>query len=372
MHPTKTCRHWQQKGRCDHDNCTFKHPTKHCLIAIKGKQCEHFNNGNCNFWHYLSNSDDEKSPHKSMVAAVKHRAGGHHHDNIMMMDVSRLVKGLSLSDASRLLAGVGSSQVLIKQKTVEIVQQGSPAAQPTAPPRGPVQVGISFDTTGSMYPFLEAVRQSLKELNSELFDQMKNVEVSMLAHGDYCDKSSTYVDKYIPFVKDEAVVEKFVDGVGKTSGGDGDECYELALRRYNRDIRWHRHSTTRSLILIGDARPHEKGYTYDSFTLDIDWNSELEKLKKLGVTIYAVQCGSNHSADSFYRKLAVETGGAHLRLDMRNPSDVVDTIMAACLKQAGEQERLAKLKAKAERSGKQSVVQTIRIIEKVLVRRIEH
>lgn len=46
--------------------------------------------------------------------------------------------------------------------------------------------------------------------------------------------------------------------------------------------------------------------------------------------------------------------------------------MAACLKQAGEKERLAKLKAKAESSGKHGVVQSIRIIEKVVVRKFEH
>eukprot|EP00128_Syssomonas_multiformis_P015001 Colp12_sorted_trinity150504_noHs@27743 len=270
--------------------------------------------------------------------------------------------------------GNGVGKVIVKEHIIEKVVHHSPAMarakSPVRPVRRPVQVGISFDTTGSMFCYLEAVRHNVKELCTELFNQIDNVEVSLLAHGDYCDREDSYVDRYIPFVKDPQVVRKFLETVGATGGGLGDACYELVLRRYNKDLKWDYNSLTRSLVIIGDTNPHEKGYTYKDFTLNFDWREELAKLKKLRVTIYAIQCGNVHSATKFFKTLADETGGAHLQLGNSSPDDIVDAITAACLKQAGQLEKLAQLRLKAESSNKAHLVQVIRIIEKVHVHEI--
>ena len=93
---------------------------------------------------------------------------------------------------------------------------------------------LCFDTTGSMYGYLDEVRKQAAELVCALLDaaQKNNagLRLGVIAHGDYCDKASSYVIKYLPLVdaKDSSSVHRilsFIRDVGPTSGGDGPECY---------------------------------------------------------------------------------------------------------------------------------------------------
>jgi hypothetical protein len=51
---------------------------------------------------------------------------------------------------------------------------------------------ISFDTTGSMYPCLTQVRRNVNELITRLFNEVTDLNISIIAHGDYCDKGRPY------------------------------------------------------------------------------------------------------------------------------------------------------------------------------------
>lgn len=50
-----------------------------------------------------------------------------------------------------------------------------------------VEICFSFDTTGSMYPYLKEVRKNLKYLVQSLLLDMPSLRISIIAHGDYCD-----------------------------------------------------------------------------------------------------------------------------------------------------------------------------------------
>ena len=56
------------------------------------------------------------------------------------------------------------------------------------------------------------------------------IQLSIIAHGDYCDAHSSYVTKIQDFSEDEKTLCTFVEKLGSTGGGDADECYELILR----------------------------------------------------------------------------------------------------------------------------------------------
>ena len=51
-------------------------------------------------------------------------------------------------------------------------------------------------------------------------------------------------------------------GVQDTSGGDGDEFYELVIKKIVGKP-W-REGSSRTILLIADAEPHELGYTYEN------------------------------------------------------------------------------------------------------------
>lgn len=195
-----------------------------------------------------------------------------------------------------------------------------------------IDVAVSFDTTGSMYPCLTQVRREVSNMVKQLFADIPGLRVAVIAHGDYCDRRSTYVTKQVDFSSDQSKIVKFINGVGATGGGDSPECYELVLHEA-RDLDWQS-TTSKVLIMIGDDVPH--GPSYSENTKNLDWRKEIEGLMKVGVNVYGVQALNRRHAKSFYDEIARKTGGFHLSLDQF--STVRDLIMAICYKQVGNEQ----------------------------------
>jgi len=193
----------------------------------------------------------------------------------------------------------------IVKETVALVGAAAspgPKALTGAPPpaREPptIECVLCFDTTGSMYKYLEDVRRQLGDIIKKLVGKANKhghrLRLGVIAHGDYCDKKSSYVDKFLPLLDTQdnpAAVKKlldFVAGVGPTGGGDDPECYELALHRAWKDMGWGPRST-RTLVMVGDATPHPVGYTCNGYENRLDWRKELDSLKHKNIKCYAVQ-----------------------------------------------------------------------------------
>lgn len=193
-----------------------------------------------------------------------------------------------------------------------------------------IDVLVSFDTTGSMYPCLTQVRNEVKQTVNRLFKEIPNIRIGIIAHGDYCDAGSTYVTKHFDFSDDPKAVCKFVETVEKTGGGDAPECYELVLHQ-SRSFSWSA-GRQKALVLIGDDVPH--GPNESQNTKKLDWRNELDLLSEAGIKVYGVQCLNRKHATKFYEEIARKTGGFHLSLDQF--ANVTDLIMAVCYQQAGE------------------------------------
>lgn len=117
-----------------------------------------------------------------------------------------------------------------------------------------LDLAIMFDTTGSMYSYLECVRRKLANLAKEVFDAVPDTRVGVMAYGDYCDADSTYVTKVKDLTDDISSVKHFVEFVEPTGGGDTPEAVEEALYEANQ-LSW-RVGSHRAAVLIGDAPPH--------------------------------------------------------------------------------------------------------------------
>lgn len=184
---------------------------------------------------------------------------------------------------------------------------------------------FSFDTTGSMSGCLGQVRNSVEKTIQRLFDVIPTIKIGLIAHGDYCDEHTTYLMKKVDITNDKQSLIDFVKNVGSTGGGDFPEAYEYVLRE-SRKLNW---CTTgvRSLVMIGDAVPHEKNSNPEK----IEWREEVEHLRNQGVNIYSIQCmkGYNKEPTAFYRHMATETNGLHLYLHQL--AHIVDIMIALCL-----------------------------------------
>ena len=195
----------------------------------------------------------------------------------------------------------------------------------------PIDVVFVFDTTGSMYPCIREVRRFIAETAQRLFAEIPELRIAVLAHGDYCDRrgGGGYLTKHIDFSNSAARVTEFVTNVGGTGGGDTPEAYEYALRECRRALSW-RTGSTRAIVLIGDAPPHEPEEVMLQFGERIDWREELEALADRATPVFAVQCDNSPSAKRFFAEAARVTNGYHLRLTQF--AYIRDLIAAICFR----------------------------------------
>ena len=208
-----------------------------------------------------------------------------------------------------------------------------------------VEVVFSFDTTGSMYPCLTQVRRHIKSTVTRLSEEIPGIRIGIIAHGDYCDKGSTYVTKHLALSDDVSAICRFVETVKPTGGGDAPECYELVLREAQ-DMAWTAGSR-KALVVIGDDVPHPAAHTPGK----IDWRTEVGKLAEAGIPVYGVQCLNRGYATKFYEEIARRSGGFHIPLDQF--AYVTDMVLAVCYKQSSD-EQLQQYEQEVKTQGRMS------------------
>ena len=159
----------------------------------------------------------------------------------------------------------------------------------------PKQIGvldmvIAFDTTGSMAAYIDAVRQEVSDLIPRLFKDNENLRLGVVAFGDYCDmlNAQEFGDAYqclMPTNSENEII-KFVRESKDTHGGDGDEFYELVIKKIVEETPW-REGSTRAILLISDADPHPVGYTYENYVVNnqIDWRKEAQRAAEMKIKI---------------------------------------------------------------------------------------
>lgn len=175
---------------------------------------------------------------------------------------------------------------------------------------GKLDMVIAFDTTGSMAQYIGAVRKEVATLIPELFRDNDDLQLGIVAFGDYCDmvNAQTFGDAYQcqQLTKNENDLVKFVMDSKDTNGGDGDEFYELVLKKIIEETPW-REDATKTILLIADANPHPVGYSYDDIIHgnEIDWRVEAQKAANRKIKIDTVTI----SEASWYRELSAMTNG---------------------------------------------------------------
>ena len=175
---------------------------------------------------------------------------------------------------------------------------------------GVLDMVIAFDTTGSMAAYIDAVRREVSELIPRLFKDNDNLRLGIVAFGDYCDMNSAtdFGDAYqclMPTDNENDII-KFIRESRDTSGGDGDEFYELVIKKIVEETPW-RKDATKAILMISDANPHPLGYTYKDHVVgnQIDWRKEAEKAAFMKIKIDTVTI----TDEPWYKELSKMTNG---------------------------------------------------------------
>ncbi len=191
----------------------------------------------------------------------------------------------------------------------------------------PLDLMFTFDTTGSMYGYLEQVRLNLSQIITEVHEGLPDARIAIMAYGDHCDESSTYLVKSSKFMTDTARLVEFIRDVEKTGGGDAPEAIEDALWTANQSE--GAKNSSKALILIGDAPSHSKS----ECPYGRDYEAEAGKLRDRGVRMYTVLCGNDGSARRQFQDLAHKSGGKFLPL--ADIKDLCDLLVAIAMREGG-------------------------------------
>ena len=222
---------------------------------------------------------------------------------------------MKLSDILKKKVTVTETTTVTSETTYEEPNQGKTTEEKSMDKVAPKAVGvldmvIAFDTTGSMASYIGAVRKEVSELIPRLFKDNEDLRLGIVAFGDYCDMKNAqeFGNAYqcIMPTNNENDLIKFVIESKDTGGGDGDEFYELVIKKIVEETPW-REDSTRVILLISDAAPHPVGYTYSNYVVNnqIDWRKEAEKAAAMKIKIDTVTI----TDEPWYKELSRMTNG---------------------------------------------------------------
>jgi hypothetical protein len=231
---------------------------------------------------------------------------------------------------------------------------------------GKLDMVIAFDTTGSMACYIDAVRAEVASLIPQLFEDNEDLRLGIVAFGDYCDMTDakTFGKAYQcqPLTNNQSDLIKFVVTSSNTYGGDSDEFYELVIKKIVEETEW-REGSTRSILLIADANPHELGYSYRDRVINnqIDWRKEAEYAADMKIKIDTVSI----VGEEWYKELSDMTNG--ICVPFKTSSNTADLLRAATMSRGSEgaRRKFDDLAMMADRHGDKEMSAVFRCYKKV-------
>ena len=188
---------------------------------------------------------------------------------------------------------------------------------------------IAFDCTGSMASYIADVRSRVKDMVHEILSSKGDVQLKIVSFGDYCDMPSKRVfeEAYqeCELTSNANDLVNFVNNSKNTGGGDNDEFYELVMQKIRTETKWRKDST-KVIMLIGDAHPHEVGYRYGGTIYKVDWKEELKLCKEMGIQFDTLRITTRGREAEFYATLSRETNGVCIDYQKsKNLSHIIET-----------------------------------------------
>jgi hypothetical protein len=204
-----------------------------------------------------------------------------------------------------------------------------------------IQLLVSFDTTGSMYPCIKQLKHTLKELIDYLFALYPELEIGIISHGDYCDYNYPPTLDWIPFTNNKEALLKYVTTAKATSGGDTDEFYEWIFKRAS-TLKW-KEDSIKIYVPIGDASPHSATYIWKNNSPKIKWEEEVANIISKNIAVVPIQClriGYSSRSNTFWEGLAKLSSSPHITLDQfKDVYQLLTAIVLSKMENTEEAER---------------------------------
>ena len=194
--------------------------------------------------------------------------------------------------------------------------------QPVAPASNQqqrIEVVFVLDTTGSMGGLIEAAKEKVWSIASNMASAEAAPEISIGLVA-YRDRGDDYVTRTVDLSPDLDSIYATLMDFQADGGGDGPESVNQALDEAVNAISWSQNGSTYKVIfLVGDAPPHM------DYQDDVKYPVTLASARKHGIVVNSIQCGSNRSATVKWEQIARLGGGRYFQVEQAGSAVAIAT-----------------------------------------------
>lgn len=171
------------------------------------------------------------------------------------------------------------------------------------PARRPIDLAFVLDTTGSMSEEIDAVKQTIQAVATQLSGTQADVRIGLV---EYKDRSDCLLTRTFPFSADLRGFAASVAGVTASGGGDYPEDLHKGLEAALDKLAWRGDAAARMIVVIGDAPPQFYGQSRD-------YANAAMRAAARGIKIYTVAAsGMDPLGQVVMRQLAQYTGASNM------------------------------------------------------------
>jgi hypothetical protein len=224
-----------------------------------------------------------------------------------------------------------------------------------------LDVVFAVDTTGSMEPYINEVKDNIIRIMEDVFEFSQGVRMGVIAYKDHGDEGETefYLTKIQPLTFDNKEVVEFLRSPDLHIGVGGGDAEALECALYDAvNLNWSSAKTPKVIVLVGDKPAHGVIDSFRACTRMKDYRQEVEAIKNKGIRIYPILCNNIHETESSFRWMAGETGGTFIYLN--DISSLSDLLIGICLKETG---KLLEYKTKLLAHGEKGKLGQILLLE---------
>jgi hypothetical protein len=185
---------------------------------------------------------------------------------------------------------------------------------------GELDLVFLVDATGSMGPYIEQVKMHLLQLVTAVKRSplCQSLRIGLVTYRDHPPEDHTYASRVIALTDDISTVEREIEQLAASGGGDGPESVTDGLFDLVR-LAW-RPRAAKAVAWFGDAPPHGVEPHGDHFPNGCPcgnhWYTQAESCREMGIAIYAVGCRPQIQAyvgaEEVFRTVARTTRGMYL------------------------------------------------------------
>jgi Mg-chelatase subunit ChlD len=171
-----------------------------------------------------------------------------------------------------------------------------------------VEVVFCLDTTGSMGGLIEAAKQKIWAISSQIAGgkPTPDLKVGLVA---YRDRGDQYVTNVHDLTDDLDGVYAKLREFNANGGGDGPESVNQALHDAVHKVKWgDGKDVLRIIFLVGDAPPHM------DYADDVKYPATCEAAAKRGIIINTIQCGMAADTQKVWQEICARAEGSYVQI----------------------------------------------------------